>query len=97
MFYYSTYEDVYDISYDLLSTHDATEHDDDQYAAHDKTGSQVIVVLRFRNIFIYLKEIKGPHILSILNICRTEGSISSFMGYYLFMLCLGLNKIDKVW
>ena len=41
----------------------ASEADDDQtgqYAAHDMTGSQVIVVLRFRSMFLNLKEIKWP-------------------------------------
>ena len=49
----------------MLSTLDATEDDNDQTdknknAAHDMTGSQVIVVLRFKSMFLNLKEIKWP-------------------------------------
>ena len=80
------------LTYDLLPTHDATEHGDDQYAAHDKTGSQVIVVLRFRNIFLYLKEMKGPHILSILNICRTEGRIQFVHGLLFIYVVLRVKQ-----
>ena len=78
------------LTYDLLSTHDATEHDDDQYAAHDKTGIQVIVVLRFRNIFIY--QMKGPHILSLLNICHTEGRNQFVHGLLFIYVVLRVKK-----
>ena len=37
-------------TYDLLSTQDATEADGDQTAAHDMTGSQVIVILRSKRM-----------------------------------------------
>ena len=51
----------------VMKTHDATEDDDqmwcDQNAAHDMTGNQVIVELRLKNTFIYLKENKWPWIL----------------------------------
>ena len=53
-----------------LTTHDATEDDDDQMwcdqnAAHDMTGNQVIVVLRLKSTFLYLKENKR----SLFNNC----------------------------
>ena len=53
------------LTYDLLCTQDVTEDDDDQ-TVHDMTGSQVINVLRWQRMFLYLKEIKNPEYRKML-------------------------------